>query len=119
MKRITVSLLLGLTFLGLGVVTVQAQAIVMKDVACGFLAPGGTGTGQAVFTNNANGNATFVCHGELPDGSPKPSPALIFNFANTGSACPTPAGLTERWTQVITPGGKATLTCHVNPSSTP
>src|SRR5262245_33727579 len=38
--------------------------------------------------------------------------AVRFNFANTGTQCQTPAGLTERWHETLSRKGRATIVCH-------
>lgn len=96
------------------------SAVVINDFTCGLLnASGGFFTaqgGHAVYSNDANGNSMITCHAGLPPGE-YPQGAVKWNYANTGLTCNTLFGQTTDWQEIVTPGGKASLVCHINPSS--
>jgi hypothetical protein len=92
------------------------QAQVFKDIGCGILVDPATGaaiftTGKAVVT--PSGNATLICHGELPATIPAPEGGAVII---EDLPCGTPGGGTNQSHTVITPSGRVTLTCHVHPA---
>jgi hypothetical protein len=85
-------------------------ALVLKDLFLCSLGPAGL-TADSLFTITPSLNAVVVCRGQIP-------PALIPQaFIQRDFLCLTLIGFTTRSQIVITPGGQATLTCHVNGSS--
>ncbi len=89
-------------------------ALVEQDVRCGIFlgaVPPGNAftTGHLVVT--PSGNASLVCHAEIPKGPPQ---AVIIRDLPCGLG---PGGFTGESHTVITPSGQVTLTCHLNGSS--
>ncbi len=64
---------------------------------------------RAVATSS--GNVTYQCHFDIPEGY-EPSRALH----PESPGCTTPFGPANKSHITLSPGGKATLTCQVNPS---
>lgn len=96
---------------------VAATGVIRIDgVSCGLL----DGNGQPVSTQGEvtripNGNIIEVCTAQVT-----PSPegyALVYNYKNTGYLCGAGGFMTDRWSEVVTPGGQAILRCIDNPSS--
>ena len=121
--RLVIILLMVVAIAGIGG-TAQADsensAVVINDFTCGLInASGGFFTapgGHAVYSNDANGNSMVACHAGLPPGE-YPEGAIKWNYANTGETCNTFFGQTTDWQEIVTPGGKAILVCHINPGS--
>jgi hypothetical protein len=65
------------------------------------------GSGHTVVT--PSGNATSVCHVEIPKEVAPDRAVVTQNFV-----CGTPIGSTRNSHIVVTPGGQVILTCHVN-----
>ena len=89
-------------------------AVRIEDAACLFLDGNGdvavANTSHTVITNP--GTLVLICHEpNVPNDTGR---AVRWNFENTGGTCGTLAGTTEDWTLVITPSGRATLTCIVH-----
>ena len=73
------------------------------------IAPLQTFDARAVGTSA--GTITFQCHFDIPEGD---EPAQAIRAESPG--CGTPFGAANKIHIVLTPGGKAKLTCQVNPS---
>jgi hypothetical protein len=109
----------------IGLVTIHAHqvsaaeaaaepAVVISDFGCNLF----NGMGVLVFTNESHGvitssnndNSMMRCQAQVT-----PSPegrAVRFNYDNTGMLCMTQSGATDRWNNVVSASGQATLTCH-------
>lgn len=108
-------------FLVSGQETAKADAaVVVKDIGCGLL----DGDGNFVFTSESHavstdsGNSKITCKADVAP-STTAQGAVKWNFANTGLLCSTSFGSTQDWQEVVTPSGKASLVCHINPNPTP
>src|SRR5437870_8116696 len=84
---------------------VHAGATVLRDVeVCAML----DGNGEVVFTLdsqvviNTNGNVKKTCHANV---TPSASGQVLWDFSNTGFTCPTPAGPTTIWHEVVSAQG--------------
>ncbi len=123
MIKTVVLLVACLAFVGLGVSSVDAQAVVQKG-GCGLLSVDSQGNldipfiiveGQAVQAANPGGNTLILCRGQMPH---RVSKQVTLDYSSTGRYCIPPGSEpTRNWQQVVTPSGQATLTCHINPSS--
>jgi hypothetical protein len=109
-------------------------AVVITDSVCMFLDGNGSlvlaSDSQAVLTESGNGKIT--CTGQVTPSSTAQD-AVHWNFDNTRLVCFIPessegfGGLafhhhfhippTQDWEEVVTPSGQATLSCHINGSS--
>ena len=95
-------------------------ADISKDFGCGGFVPTATGGfGWRLFsrdgthsTTNSAGVTSLVCQFDIPAGR---EPATATRAE--GFRCGTFLGLTTDSKMVATPGGQATLTCKINPSS--
>lgn len=89
-------------------------AVVIKDTGCAMLDANGNpgilaSSDQSVITPHGNGKMTCKATGvDNPSGK-----VVRLNFDNTGIKCGTPAGLTEKWQEIISASGEATLQCHM------
>ncbi len=108
----------------------DAPAVVITDTPCLFLDGNGflalASESQAVVTDS--GNSKITCTGQVTPSSSAQG-AVHWNFDNTGRLCSTSRGLflpthhrppfpvTRDWEEVVTPSGQATLSCHINGSS--
>jgi hypothetical protein len=82
-------------------------------VTCGtVLGIGPLVTFDARAVQTSSGNVTFQCHFDIPEGF-APVRALR---PESAIGCLTPFGVANKVDIVIAPGGKAKLTCQVNPS---
>ncbi len=55
----------------------------------------------------------IMCTGKLPSTAALPPRAIMWNHITTGGGmCGTNAGITERWWQILTPSGEATVICQ-------
>jgi hypothetical protein len=84
-------------------------AVTSKGFACvvaGFPFPSPFVTFQSHAVVTPSGNATLVCHGEIPAGPPQ---AVVIKDV----PCATPGGVATSSKVVITPGGQTILVCHV------
>jgi len=94
---------------------VSAEAAVhIDEFGCGYFDGNGgftfADTSSAVITYS--GNANMKCQGEVAP--PAGGQAVQYNFENTGFPCFVFGGAaTEKWQQVVSASGQATLTCHV------
>ncbi len=88
--------------------TDEQGAVVFKDVPCFILVPGmgtvQTSSSHAVVT--PSGNATLVCHGELPEGPPE-----TLQFEDL--PCPFAGLMGSSSHTVVTRSGQVILVCHV------
>ncbi|MDQ3647525.1 MAG: hypothetical protein M3433_02870 [Actinomycetota bacterium] len=84
----------------------------MSTVASGL--PQRLFTRESHATKTPSGNSVVVCHFDVPEGL-APNKAIV----NEGFICNTPAGRANRSRVVVTPGGRATLTCHTNGAQQP
>lgn len=125
MKKIVLTgLIFALTIVVLGVSSQETAkadaAVVVKDIGCGLLDGDGnfafTSESHAVSTNS--GNSKITCKADVAPSTTQKS-AVKWNFANTGLLCSTAFGVTEDWEEVVTPSGKASIVCHINPNPTP
>lgn len=122
---------LGLSAIALGMVVSTLPSVpasaqsanaanISKDFGCGGFVPtasGGFGSFLVSFdgthsTTNSAGVTSLVCHFDIPAGQ---EPATATRAE--GFLCGTFLGLTTNSKMVASPGGQATLTCKVNPSS--
>ncbi len=104
---------------GNGAVVVSINYCLVYDATCSngaLYAP----VRQFSVTNTA-GNSTITCKADLPAGATLPSDGAVkCDFASTGQHCtgakpdgsPDFSKLSTDWTEVITPGGQASLVCH-------
>ena len=96
---------------------VRAAAVIVSDAGCLVLA-GDCATPEAItgnFSMSSSGNSRASCEGQLPAGSPlPPDGAAHCDFASTGLSCSTTFGITDDWTETVTPSGQVNLTCHIN-----
>jgi hypothetical protein len=84
-------------------------AVVTRDFGCGiFTVPGGGGiiSDRSHLVVTPSGNASLVCHGQLPAGAPE---TISFE-----SVCGL-AGGTTTGHNVVTRSGEVHLTCHLKP----
>lgn len=103
-----------------GQVSAQAEqaATIIKDGGCfGFVPTASGGFGAFLFTpdgahavETSAGTQSLVCHFDIPAGL---EPATATRAEGFG--CGTYFGFTTESKMVATPGGRATLTCKVNP----
>lgn len=91
-------------------------AVVQQDFGCS-LAASDSGLGVSLFTTDMthevdtpDGTTCLVCHFDIPEGE-EPAKAI----KNEGFPCGTFGGLTYDSKSVVTPGGKATLRCQIEP----
>lgn len=63
---------------------------------------------HSVQTNSQNDNSNANCHGQLPQGTPGPSRALVFSDV----PCATATRVPGTGDVVITPSGRVNFTCH-------
>jgi hypothetical protein len=68
-------------------------------------------TFDARAVGTSSGNVTFQCHFDIPEGF---APVRALRPESLG--CGTPFGPANKIDIVLAPGGKAKLTCQVNPS---
>ena len=89
-------------------------ANVYRDFACGIsLAPIGGGfiiTSDTHAVVTPTGNTQFKCTGDIPPGLEPPTTVRV-----VGLGCFTQGGFTPDSVNLYTPGGKAQLTCNINP----
>ena len=78
----------------------SAQGATAQPGGCQTTDPTVTGTGNLVL--NPNGATNFVCHGQLPAGSPTPPRPVKVDL---GNECDT----------VLTPSGRVRTICHSRP----
>ncbi len=107
----------------------DSPAVVITDFGCTFL----NGNGFLAFASDSqivvteSGNSKLTCTGQVTP-SATAQGAVHWNFDNTGLLCSIPRGLflhhhrpplplTRDWEEVVTPSGQATLSCHINGSS--
>jgi hypothetical protein len=90
--------------------------VVEKDFGCVLLAAD-SGLGVDLVTsdmshnvNTPDGTTCLVCHFDIPEGE-EPAKAM----KNSGFPCGTLGGVTDDSRSVVTPGGKATLRCQIQP----
>jgi hypothetical protein len=113
---------------GMGVSAKAASAVVIRGNTC-FVFDGNknvvetTGSVSVVTTGNTS---QITCIAKVPPSST--GKVVIYNFSNTGESCETSQSditgslPTLQWLEVVTPSGRATLTCHLNrqsPTPTP
>jgi hypothetical protein len=111
----------------------DSPAVVITDSVCMFLDGNGSlvlaSDSQAVITDS--GNSKITCTGQVTPSSTAQG-AVHWNLDNTSHLlCHIPSGegevgglarrgffpLTPDWEEVVTPSGQATLSCHINGSS--
>ena len=111
----------------------DSPAVVITDTPCLFLDGNGflvsASDSQAVVTDS--GNRKITCTGQVTPSSTDQD-AVHWNFDNTGLFCsiygnpsissglarhPHRFPFTQDWEEVVTPSGQATLSCHINGSS--
>lgn len=98
----------------------ENAAVVIDDSGCGgFVPTADGGIGALIFTpdgahavRTSSGNQILTCQFDIPEGS-EPATATMAS----GFLCGTYFGLTTDTKMVASPGGKATLICKLNPSS--
>jgi uncharacterized protein (UPF0333 family) len=89
-------------------------AVVINDSGCfmfdnaGFLTY--TTDGQIISTQSGVDKVT--CKANIT-GIAKT--VIRWNYDNTGAYCFTTYGVTQNWQEIITPSGRAILSCHSNP----
>lgn len=106
-------------FFGWAVAAHAEPAVIIVGDTCGVftveqgaLGYSSTTDSKTVFSNNGNGNVTMKCKlSGVPNDSGE---TQHFDFESTGFVCGTQFGITENWKQVLTPSGRAVLTCHIN-----
>jgi hypothetical protein len=94
-------------------------ATISKDGTCGGGIPDADGgftgfisTGQLVSVTTSGGNATLMCHFDIPAGL---EPATATHAE--GFTCGIPGGTTTDSRITASPGGSATLICKINKKS--
>jgi hypothetical protein len=95
-------------------------AVVINGEGCNGFVPTADGDfGPGLFTPDGlhavltpSGNQKLTCQFDIPEGA---EPARATRAS--GFLCGTNFGFTSDTRMVATPGGQATLTCHVNPGS--
>ncbi len=120
MKRVLIMVLILGTLTLLSASAFAAGPVLkIRADGCGMYAADGSiffGEFQAVVTQPAAGPiVNLTCRGQQPPGIPKPERAVHFNYRTTGELCHTPFGSTRNWSVVVTPSGKVTMRCQVNP----
>lgn len=80
--------------------TAAGQGATAQPGGCQTTDPTVTGTGNVVL--NPNGATNFVCHGQLPAGSPTPDRPVKVDL---GDECDT----------ILTPSGRVRTICHSRP----
>lgn len=102
-----------------GIAFAGDPAIVIKDGACTLLDANGdffpADSSQSVVSGGESGNRKITCSAQTDT---YPDQAVQFNYESTlGTPCNVNGVLTDKWHAVVTPSGKAMLSCHVNPSA--
>jgi hypothetical protein len=96
----------------------RAQAVVLSDQDCALFDGNGAivpipGGGHFVITPSKNGNHEVTCSGIVAPASG--GGTVHYDFKSTGLQCNAASCATDKWHEVVTPNGKATITCHCGP----
>ena len=89
-------------------------AIVFKsDGGCSWFAGGLEAQGRQVYVETKNGQWKLSCKADSYAGGPiSRALVLISSDKNPQGTCSTPAGITNKFVIVFTPGGETHLTCQ-------
>jgi hypothetical protein len=98
-------------FLFMGIASGNGAVVVTKG-SCGVLDTNCIGNvpGTGTFVTTPSGNIIGTCHAQVTD---PPDRVQNCNFGNTGIQCNDGGTPTADWQEIISPGGQATIICHV------